>query len=240
MRRRGLRALYEWLNLHELGSALAVVSLALGVLVFLAVFREVNAGDLAAFDRATLLAFREPGRLGDPIGPRWVEDMGRDVTALGSVAVLTLLTLFATGYLLLVRKPRAAAFIVGSVIAGAALSSALKGVIGRPRPDLVPHLAYVTTSSFPSGHSMVSASVYLTLGALMARFESHLVLKAYVMLSAVGLSFLVGVSRVYAGVHWPSDVVAGWAAGTAWASASWIVARKFQRKGAVEKSPPAD
>jgi undecaprenyl-diphosphatase len=86
---------------------------------------------------------------------------------------------------------------------------------------------------------MASASVYLTLGALMARFESHLVLKAYIMLCALGLSFLVGVSRVYAGVHWPSDVVAGWAAGTAWASACWIVARKFQRKGAVEKSPPA-
>jgi len=236
--RRRLRAVYEWLNLHELGSAVAVASVGLGVLVFLLLLREVNAGWLASLDRALMLSLREPGRL-DPVGPGWVEDMGRDVTSLGSVAVLTLITLFSMGYLVLAKKPRAAAFLAASVIAGGALSSALKSVIMRPRPNLVPHLVYVSTSSFPSGHSMASAMVYLTLGALLARFESHLVLKAYVMVCALGLSFLVGVSRVYAGVHWPSDVVAGWAAGSAWAAACWIAARKFQKKGAVEKSPPA-
>lgn len=237
MQRRSLRALYDWLERHELGMGLAVSSLAAGVIAFLEVLDEVSEGEFARVDRAVMLAFRKPENLGDAIGPRWVEDMGRDVTALGSVAVLTLVTAFATGFLLLVKKPRAALFLSGSTITGAILSTALKDLVARPRPALVPHLAYVTTTSFPSGHSMVSATVYLTLGALMARFTPRLALKGYVMAFALFLTSIVGVSRVYAGVHWPSDVVAGWAAGTAWASACWIAAHAFQRRGAVERSP---
>jgi len=111
---------------------------------------------------------------------------------------------------------------------------ALKQLFDRPRPDLVPRLSYVMTSSFPSGHSMLSAAVYLTLGALLARFESNLLLKAHVLGWALLFTVLVGVSRVYMGVHWPTDVLAGWAAGAAWASLCWLVARLLQRRGRVE------
>ncbi len=114
------------------------------------------------------------------------------------------------------------------------LISRLKQLFERPRPVLVPRLSYVMTSSFPSGHSMLSAAVYLTLGALLARFESNLLLKAHVLGWALLFTVLVGVSRVYMGVHWPTDVLAGWATGAAWASLCWLVARALQRRGSVE------
>src|SRR5690349_21133962 len=113
--RRRLRVVYEWLNLHELGTATALSALALGVLVFLQAWDEVHEGELVAVDRAVMLAFREPGNLGDPVGPGWVEDLGRDVTSLGSVSVLTLFTVYVVFYLFLAKKPRAALFVAASV-----------------------------------------------------------------------------------------------------------------------------
>jgi undecaprenyl-diphosphatase len=142
------------------------------------------------------------------------------------------------GHLLLARKPRAAAFVGASVTGALLLSLGLKHLFHRPRPDLVPHLSYVVSSSFPSGHSMLSAAVYLTLGALLARLQANFVLKAYVLLWALFLAFLIGVSRVYVGVHWPSDVLGGWAAGATWAALCWLLARRLQRRGEVE-SPTA-
>ena len=143
------------------------------------------------------------------------------------------------GHLLLAKKPRAAAFLGVSVASALALSLGLKRVFNRPRPDLVPHMTEVLTSSFPSGHSMLSAAVYLTLGALLARLQASVVLKAYVLLWALFLAFVIGVSRVYVGVHWPSDVLGGWAAGSSWAALCWLSARALQRRGEVE-SPSGD
>jgi undecaprenyl-diphosphatase len=213
--------------------SLAVV--AAGVLAFAAITSEVLEGDTQAFDRALLLALRSRGDATDPIGPRWLEEVGRDLTALGGVAVLTLLSLAVIGYLLLLRRPRAAALVVSSVLGALALSMVLKALFGRPRPELVPHLSYVVTSSFPSGHAMLAAAVFLTLGALLARLQQRLMVKAYILLWAVILTLLVGVSRVYVGVHWPSDVLAGWAAGATWASLCWVVARRLQRRSQLER-----
>ncbi|HET9956181.1 MAG TPA: phosphatase PAP2 family protein, partial [Polyangiaceae bacterium] len=189
--------------------------------------------------RELLLSLREPTNLSDPVGPAWVEEAGRDFTALGGKAVLTLVTVAVVGHLLLRRKPRSAVFVAISVVGGALLSSALKGIFVRPRPALVTHLAYVTSSSFPSGHSMLSSAVYLTLAGLLARSEASLVRKAYILLWATILALLVGFSRVYIGVHWPSDVLAGWAAGAAWAAFCWTVARALQRSGDVEPPEPS-
>jgi undecaprenyl-diphosphatase len=230
-----VRNALRWIGGHELGWLVSVTAVAAGLWVFLAVADEVREGDSPDVDRRILLSLREKANVADPIGPRGLEEVGRDITALGGVAVLTLLTAAVVGYLLLVRKPRAAAFVTVAICGAAGLSLALKGVFERPRPDLVPHLSYVTSSSFPSGHSMLSASVYLTLGALLARQEESSILKAYFLIVAISITFLVGLSRVYCGVHWPTDVVGGWAAGSAWAAGCWLLARRLQRQKTLER-----
>ena len=141
--------------------------------------------------------------------------------------------------LLLVRKRRTALLLLLSCTGGILLSTALKYGFDRPRPDLVSHGSVVYTASFPSGHSMMAAAVYLTLGALLASVEPDYRAKIFLLTVALVLSVLVGVSRVYLGVHWPTDVLAGWSAGAAWAIACWIVALKFQRRGAVEPALPS-
>jgi undecaprenyl-diphosphatase len=229
-----LRAALRWIGSHELGSLLSVTALGAGTWTFSEVAGAIDDDDGHRVDRAVLLALRDSRNLADPIGPRWLEEVGRDITALGGVAVLTLLIVAVVLYLLLDRKPRAAAFVAVAVSGAALLSLALKGLFERPRPDLVPHLSYVTSSSFPSGHSMLSASVYLTLGALLARQQQSLILKAYFLLVALCLTLLVGTSRVYVGVHWPTDVVGGWAAGSAWAAGCWLIARRLQRRKKLE------
>lgn len=231
--RRALR----WLGKHQLGTLLSLFTVAFGVFCFVAIADEVHEGDTREIDRAILLAFRNPSDPSDPLGGRVVEEMGRDVTALGGATVLTLLTVSVVGYLLLIKKPLAALFVTVSVLGALGLSSGLKDLFERPRPDLVTRLAYVVTSSFPSGHSMLSAAVYLTLGSLLARMQKNLVVKAYLLLWAAFLTCLVGVSRVYVGVHWPTDVLAGWSAGAAWASGCWLIAGALQRRGRVE--PPS-
>lgn len=194
----------------------------------------VLAGSAEQFDRWILLALRDPHDPARPLGPPWLEEMMRDFTALGGVGVLTLLTATVAGYLTLAGKRRAALDVLLSVGTGILLSTLLKLGFDRPRPDLVPHGSRVYTASFPSGHSMMSAIVYLTLGALVARFRPGLVTKAYVLSLAVLLTFLVGVSRVYLGVHWPTDVLGGWATGAAWALLCWLVTLWLQRRGKVE------
>lgn len=214
----------------------AVFAIALGVFVFMKVESEIREGDVAALDRAVLLSLRNPADRSDPLGPRWLEEMGRDFTALGGTGLLTLVTLMGVGYLFLGRKPRSALYVASSIISATVLELVLKELFARPRPALVPHLSHVISPSFPSGHSMLAAAVYLTLGALLARVEKRLIVKAYVLAWALLLAVLVGVSRVYLGVHWPTDVLAGWAAGAAWAALSWLLARALQRCGTLEST----
>ena len=175
-------------------------------------------------DVRILLAFREPGDTSAPIGAARIESMVRDITALGSGAVLTLLTALVVIFLLIAGRWQIALFVFVAVAGGQIVSSLFKFSIDRPRPELVSHLMTETSSSFPSGHTMMSAVTYLTLGSLLARRTPQRRLKIYFMAVAVLLTFIVGVSRIYLGVHWPSDVLAGWLAGFAWALLCWIVA----------------
>ncbi|MCB1488753.1 MAG: phosphatase PAP2 family protein [Bauldia sp.] len=201
---------------------------------FILIADEVIEGETHGFDTAVLVALRNPADLSDPIGPPWLEEMMRDFTALGGVGVLTLMAAGGVGYLLLLRKRRAALFLAVAVGGGMLASSLLKMFFSRPRPDLVPHESYVYTTSFPSGHSMMSAVVYLTLAVMLSRVEARGAVKAYLLGVAVLVVVLIGISRVYLGVHWPTDVLAGWAAGAAWALGCWALVTLLQRRGALE------
>lgn len=224
----------RWLRLHELPVLLSVLVLFGGTWAFVELADEVMEQELRSVDERVLLAMRTPGDSDNPLGPGWVEEMGRDVTALGGTAVLTLLTLVSLGYLLLRRRFRAALFTLAAVGGGILLSTLLKIGIDRPRPDLVPHDSIVYTASFPSGHAMLSAVTYLTLAALLSGVHANNVMKIYLMGIAVFLTLIIGVSRVYLGVHWPSDVLAGWTAGAAWASLVWLLEKWLQRGGLLE------
>lgn len=181
-------------------------------------------------DTRILLAFREPGDLNNPIGSEHLEGMVRDVTALGSAVFLTMLTAGVVIFLLVAGKWQLALFVTAAVGGGQILSTLLKLGVDRPRPELVSHLMVETSMSFPSGHAMMSAVTYLTLGSLLARIVPQRRLKIYFMTVAVLLTLMVGISRIYLGVHWPSDVLAGWLAGLAWAIACWLVARWWLRR----------
>ncbi len=222
---------------RELPLLIAILAIAGGLWTFIAVSEEVMEGETRAVDEAVLLLLRNPADTGDPLGPGWVEELARDATAFGSVGVLTFITLAAAGFLALQGKGRAAIFVIVAVAAGTALSFALKSGFDRPRPDLVSHATEVYTASFPSAHAMMSAVVYLTLGTLLARMQERRRLKAYVITLAILMTVLVGVSRVYLGVHWPTDVLAGWAAGASWAMLCWAVALWLQRHRQVEPTP---
>jgi undecaprenyl-diphosphatase len=137
------------------------------------------------------------------------------------------------------RRRGAALLVSASVGGGMIVSTLLKFGFERPRPDLVPHATQVYTASFPSGHAMLSAVVFLTLGALLARVHKPRRVKLFFLSLAVVLTMLVGCSRVYLGVHWPSDVLAGWCVGAAWAGLCWYAALLLQRKGKVESEAPA-
>ena len=234
----GLRRVWARLRLVELSVLLSVLGVAGALWAFMELADEVREGETHAFDRAILLALRSPGNLADPVGPPWFEDVARDITALGGHAILTLVTLAVIGFLLMVRKRSAALLVAISVFGGMLLSTLLKLGFERARPDLVPHAARVYTASFPSGHAMLSAVTYLTLGALLARVQARRREKAYVLSLALLLTLVVGLSRIYLGVHWPTDVLAGWCVGAAWAVLCWMVALWLQRRGKVEADTP--
>jgi undecaprenyl-diphosphatase len=205
--------------------------------LFVELADEVLEGETRSFDRAVLLALRNAADPVQPWGPGWVAEMARDFTALGGFGVLTLLTAAAIGYLVLQRKRHAAILVLVAVAGGQLVSLALKAGFDRARPDLVPHGTLVHTASFPSGHAVMAAVTYLTLGALLARVHAQVAVKLYLLGMAVLLTALVGVTRVYLGVHWPTDVAAGWVLGAGWALLSSVVMQWLQRRGEVE--PPA-
>lgn len=191
----------------------------------------------SSLDRHLLLALRSPSDPADALGPPWFEEFVRDLTAVGGLGPLALTTLVVLGYLVLDGRARAAAFALAWIACGILLSTGLKELFDRPRPDVVPHLMHVSTRSFPSGHAMLSTVVYVTLGSTLAPVQRGR-LRAYVLAVAVSVAVVVGCSRVYLGVHWPSDVAAGFAGGTAWAGLGWLIQRRLRRDGSLEPEPP--
>lgn len=222
------------LGKHEVGILVAVFICASLLWAFGFIAEEVVEGDTHRLDMAILMSLRTEGSPPDLVGPPWFEEMMRDITALGSYAFIIIIVTAAVGYLLLVRKRALALLMLGAILGGMLISNLLKMGFDRPRPDL-DHAARVFTPSFPSGHAMLSAVTFLTLGALLTRVNVDWRAKAYFLAIAVILTMLVGFSRVYLGVHYPSDVVAGWCVGSAWALVCWSMALWLQSRGQVEQ-----
>jgi undecaprenyl-diphosphatase len=196
--------------------------------LFLTLAGEVMEGDTKALDTRILRALRDPVDPSKPIGADWIEPVLFDLTALGGPTVLSLVVLAVIGFLVLQTRYRTAAVIFLTSASGAIASMVLKHTFERPRPSIVPHLRQVVSSSFPSGHAMQSAIVYLTLAAMLMRVAERRLTKLYILAVATLLTFLVGASRVYLGVHYPTDVVGGWILGFIWASLCWLAAQRFE------------
>lgn len=187
-------------------------------------------------DERILLAMRREGNPKQAVGPRWFQGGMRDITALGSPVVLVIVVLSSATWLWVRKQRNAVALLLASTLGARLMNAFLKGLFGRPRPDVELHLMTASSASFPSGHAMDSAAIYLTIAALLAQEVQPRSQRIYLVGLAAFMSFLIGVSRVYLGVHYPSDVLAGWCAGLAWALLCWTIARHLQKKGAVE--PP--
>jgi undecaprenyl-diphosphatase len=213
----------------------ALLCVVLGVWVVVKLSSEIREGEAPAFDAKILKALRQPDDPHHLIGPPWVESMVRDVTALGGVIVLLLVVGCVCGFLVLMRLHHMMWVVLIATLGAVLINSTLKRVIDHPRPEVVPKLTDVRSESFPSGHSAMSAAVYLTLGGLLAQTVTKRRIKLYFLFVALLLTFLVGCSRVALGVHYPSDVLAGWSTGLAWSLLCWLVARYLQRRGAVEQ-----
>lgn len=207
---------------------------ALGLVVFVGLFvgiaAAVRAGGTLGFDRAILEAFRRGPDLDQVVGPRAFATLMRQLTDLGSASVMLLLSALVAGYLLLNRQLLHAAQVLLATVGGAGLGWAIKHLVQRPRPTLVPMLGEVHSWSFPSGHATMSTVVYLTLGMLVARFSHTRLQKIYVMSAALGLVLIIGLSRIVMGVHFPTDVLAGWALGLSWTLVVWFGCDRWERR----------
>lgn len=202
------------------------------IFAFIEIADEVNESETHEIDIAILEMFRAPGDPSQMIGPFWLQEAVRDVTALGSFSVLTLMVSSVVIYLLLTRRAGAAILVSGAVISGSLLTDLLKTFFDRPRPEFSA-LAQDLSASFPSGHSMIAAVTYLTLGALLAQLSGRWRERVFFFGVAIVLTTLVGISRVLLGVHYPSDVLAGWALGAAWALAAATLTSILHRRGAI-------
>jgi undecaprenyl-diphosphatase len=201
--------------------------LAVAFWAFLKIAGEVMEGDARAIDLMILQWCRVGGQADIPVGPVWLHETVRDITALGSPAVLVLTVGAVWGYLMVARQTLMAWLAMGSAIGGLGMAVLLKSLFSRARPDASFHATVASGYSFPSGHAMMSAVVFLTLAALVAKLAPRTRLRLYAVGTAGLLTALVGLSRVYLGVHWASDVAAGWAAGAAWALLCWLLADRL-------------
>lgn len=215
--------------LKEVWFVIILFLIVISILFFIFLTFLIRSGILQKYDYSILLLFRKQGEISSPIGPVWVTEMLRDITSLGSETVLTILVVIIAIFLILRKEYRTLYLILLVASGGFLVDLLLKYSFARERPDIVLHLTYVSSKSFPSGHSMMSAAIYLSLATIIARTQKNLTIRIYLITIAAILAFLIGISRVYLGVHYPSDVLAGWIAGSTWAAVCWISSRYYHK-----------
>ncbi|WP_245162422.1 phosphatase PAP2 family protein [Brevundimonas sp. AJA228-03] len=216
--------------------ALAVVTL--GTVTFVGLADDMTEADGQAFDQA-ILHWMQPVA-GQPRGPWWLHEAATDLTSLGGIAVLTLFAVVALGILLILRKRLSALLLVVGLAGGVGLSEGLKAMFGRERPPADFQAVETLNASFPSGHALLSTVFYLTVAVMMTRAFPRRRLKAYVLGVGMVFALMVGLTRVYLGAHWATDVMAGWCVGAAWAMALWLVSYAVERRQAVHHATLVD
>lgn len=193
-----------------------VIGIAALALLALAVSSLFADGGAHTLDRQIMLLLRDPQAMNDPLGPSWFEDVMRDMTGLGGIGVVAGASLLLAGYLWLQRRRGDVAILAFSLIGAQLISAVAKLLVSRPRPDLVSHEAEIYSASFPSGHTLMATVTWVTFAMLLAADFKDWRVRDYLLLTAWIVAVAVGCSRIYLGVHWPSDVLAGWAVGALW------------------------
>ena len=233
---------WSWLRypdgiFRELGIILTCLVFIAGLLFFVKLSEEIGDKDTRSFDQYVLSSLRQADDPTQPVGPEWGREVARDITALGSKTLLILIVLSVAGFLFLKNHYGQAWLIIIASLLGVTLMRGLKLFFMRPRPDIIPHFTDVLTQSYPSGHTLMSAVIYLSLAAMLSYFQKSRTLKFYSLTIAILITFMVGFSRVYLGVHYPTDVLAGWALGFSWAAFCWVSFRyinyRFIHEGKV-------
>lgn len=191
---------------------------------------ELLEGESFGFDAAILMALRRADNPALPVGPPWLLQSAIDISALGGSTLLWLIGLAGTIFLVLQGRRREAVWLVVSFAGSSLLNQWLKSLFHRARPALVPHLAETFSASFPSGHAMSAAAAYLTLAIMLAEIQPLRAVRLFLIAVATLLVVLIGCSRVFLGVHWPSDVIAGWCVGSAWAMAVYAVNHQLRER----------
>ncbi len=223
------------LERHEIAWLLVALAASTLLFAFLKLASEVMEGETLAFDTRILRALRDPQDPARMIGPPWLQGALLDLTALGSPVILGLVVAAVVGFLLLQTRYRTALFVFITSTSGWFVNYVLKSAFERTRPSVVPHLRDVASPSFPSGHALTSAVVYLTLGAVLMHVSNGRLTKFYCLAMAMFVTLLTGVTRVGLGVHYPTDVIAGWIVGLLWASVCWGAAQMLERRTGMKE-----
>lgn len=183
---------------------------------YVAIAALVLGGRAASFDAAGLRYFRTGADL-VPWGPPLLIEGVRDWTVLGGTLLLNLCGTIAVAALLFARFTRRATVLAATMLSGWAFNTTIKALVARPRPTIVPHLTEAAGLSFPSGHSFNSATVYMSIALALASLSARQPVRWSMIAGAALVSAMIALSRVWLGVHYPSDAIAGWLGGTAWA-----------------------
>jgi len=221
----------QWWRARDLQLLVGLAAIGCLLLVFIKIGRAVSVSGTDALDQAILLAFRNTP--GDPIGSDAFLAGVMHISALGSGAVTGLIVLLVTLFCVFAGHLRYAALVLACSVGTGFAMWLLKDFYERDRPSVVTHFDPPGGHSFPSGHSMISAALYMTLAVLISRTLERRRLRVFVIAAGALLALLIGFSRMYLGVHYPTDVLAGWTAGLIWALVCGLIVRKLGQRGDV-------